>query len=149
MGRRVSLQLTSDDRSRLQYIVLRAENWRERERAQTLIFLDDGLSLAQASDEVGIHVRTVGFTRLDWLERRFESLVDKPRSGAPQKISPEQLSRLQEAARSEPLTAKALLAKHVEGGGTLVHLNTLKDALKAAGFVWKRTRHSLKKKERG
>ena len=54
-----------------------------------------------------------------------------------------------DAARSEPLTAKALLAKHVEDGGTLVHLNTLTGALKAAGFVWKRTRHSLKKKERG
>ena len=53
-----------------------------------------------------------------------------------------------ETARSEPLTGKALLAKHVEEGGTLVHLNTLTGALKAAGFVWKRTRHSLKKKER-
>lgn len=149
MGSKVSLQLTSDDRSKLQCIVLRAENWRERERerARTLILLDDGLSLAQAADEVGIHVRTVGFTRLDWLARRFESLVDKPRSGAPQKISPSQLSKVLDAARSEPLTAKALLAKHVEGGGTMVHLNTLKVALKAAGFVWKRTRHSLKKKE--
>lgn len=149
MGGKVSLQLTSADRSKLRWIVLRAENWRERERAQTLILLDDGLSLAQAASEVGIHVRTAGFTRLDWLTRRFESLVDKPRSGAPQKISPEQLSKVLGAARSEPLTAKALLAKHVENGGTLVHLNTLKDALKAAGFVWKRTRHSLKKKERG
>ena len=149
MGAKASLQLTSDDRSRLQWIVLRAENWHERERAQTLILLDDGLSMAQAAIEVGIHVRTVGFTRQDWLARRFESLVDKPRSGAPQKISQEQLSKVLAAARSEPLTAKALLAKHVEDGGTLVHLNTLKDALKAAGFVWKRTRHSLKKKERG
>ena len=149
MGAKVSLQLTSDDRGRLQWIVLRAENWRERERAKTLILLDDGLSMAQVANEVGIHVRTVGFTRQDWLARRFESLVDKPRSGAPQKISLEQLSKVLEAARSEPLTAKALLAKHVENGGTLVHLNTLKDALKAAGFVWKRTRHSLKKKERG
>ena len=147
MGSRVSLQLTSEDRSRLQWIVLRAENWRERERAQTLILLDDGLSLVEVANEVGIHVRTVGFTRLDWLARRFESLVDKPRSGAPQKITPEQLSKVLEAARSEPLTAKALLAKHVEDGGALVHLNTLKDALKTAGFVWKRTRHSLKKKE--
>lgn len=148
MGSRVSLHLTSDDRSRLQWIILRAENWRQRERAQTLILLDDGVTLAQTAKEIGIHVRTVGFTRLDWLARRFENLVDKPRSGAPQKISAGQLSKVMDAARSEPLTAKALLAKHVEDGGKLVHLNTLKDALKAAGFVWKRTRHSLKKKER-
>ena len=81
---------------------------------------------------------------MDWLDRRFESLIDRPRSGAPQKISPKQLSKILDAARSEPLTAKALLAKHVEAGGTLVHLNTLTGTLKAAGFVWKRTRHSLK-----
>jgi transposase len=148
MGRKVTLELAIEDRSRLQSIVSRGENWRERERAQTLILLDDGLSLSQTADKVGIHVRTVGFTRLDWLARRFESLVDKPRSGAPQKISPEQLSRVLDAARSEPLTAKALLAKHLDEGGTLVHLNTLTGALKAAGVVWKRTRHSLKKKER-
>ena len=131
----------------MQWIVFRGENWRERERAQTLILLDDGLSLGQAAEKVGIHVRTAGVTRLEWLARRFESLIDRSRSGAPQKISPEQLSKVLDAARGEPLTAKALLAKHVEDGGTLVHLNTLTGALKAAGFVWKRTRHSLKKKE--
>ena len=146
MGRRVSLKLASEERSKLQWIVSRGENWRERDRAQTLILLDDGLLLAQVADKVGIHVRTVGFTRLAWLARGFESLIDRPRSGAPTKISPEQLSKVLDAARNEPLTAKALLAKHVEEGGTLVHLNTLKGALRAGGFVWKRTRHSLKKK---
>lgn len=146
MGIKVTLTLTIQDRSKLQQIVARGENWRERERAQTILLLADGLSLAEAAEEIGIHVRTAGFTRLDWLARGFESLVDKSRSGAPRKISPEQLSKVIDAARSEPLTAKALLAKHVEEGGTLVHLSTLTSALKAAGFVWKRTRHSLKKK---
>lgn len=148
MGNKVSLELGFEDRSRLLQIILRGENRRERERAQTLIHLDDGLSLAQAADRVGVRVRTAGFTRLDWLARRLESLIERPRTGAPQEISPEQLRKVLDAARSEPLTAKALLAKHVEDGGALVHLNTLKGALTATGFVWKRTRHSLKKKER-
>ena len=107
------------------------------------------MSLAKDAEIVGVHVRTAGFTRLDWLVRHFESLIDMPRTGAPQKISPEQLSNVLDAARSESLTAKALLAKHVEAGGALVHLNTQKGALTATGFVWKRTRHSLKKMERG
>ena len=94
MGSKVSLKLASEDRERLQTIISRGDNWRERERAQTLILLDDGLSLTQVAERVGIHVRTVGFTRLDWLASRFESLMDKPRSGAPQKISPEQLSKV-------------------------------------------------------
>ncbi len=146
MVNKLVLQLGSADRSRLQQIFVLAENRQERERAQSLILLDDGLSLALAANKFGIHVRTVGFTRLDWLARRFESLVDKQRSGAPQKISPAQLSKVLDAARSEPLTDKALLAKRVDDGGTLVHLSTLKDSLKAAGFVWKRMRHSLKKR---
>ena len=89
MGSKVSFELSSEDRSRLQWIVFRGENWRERERAQTLIHLDDGLSLGQAAEKVGIHVRTAGFTRLDWLARPFASLIDRPRSAAPQKIFPE------------------------------------------------------------
>jgi transposase len=149
MSHKASLELAPEDRSKLQWIISRGENWRERERAQTLLLLDDGLSLAQVANAVGIHARTVGFTRIDWLARRFESLIDRPRSGAPRKISPEELDKLLEVARSEPLTAKALLARHVEDGGALVHLNTLTGTLKGSGFVWKRTRHSLKKKERG
>ena len=146
MGSKVSLKLESEDRGRLLRIILRGENWRERKRAQVLIHLDNDLSLAQAAERVGVHGRTAGFTRLDWLARHFESLIDRPRTGVLQKISPEQLSKVLVAARSEPLTAIALLAKHVEAGGALVHLNTLKGALTAAGFVWKRTRHSLKKR---
>ena len=110
--------------------------------------LGNGFSLAEVADRNEIHVRTVGITRRDWLARKFDSLVDAPRSGAPSKLTPEEVNKVLEAARSEPLTAKTLLARHVENGGTLVHLNTLSAALKEAGFVWKRTRHSLKKKER-
>jgi transposase len=49
-------------------------------------------------------------------------------------------------ARAEPLTLTALKARHVAAGGAPVHVNTLTGVLKRAGFVWKRTRHSLKKK---
>jgi transposase len=147
MARKVTLNLLTEDRVRLMGIVARNENWRERERAQTLLFLDDGFSLDEVSVKMGIHIRTVGFTRLDWISRRFESLVDRPRTGAPSKISAVQLEKIVEAACAEPLTAKALLAKHVDAGGVAVHVNTLVGTLKLKGFVWKRTRHSLKKKE--
>ncbi|WP_158025661.1 helix-turn-helix domain-containing protein [Rhodoferax antarcticus] len=147
MAKKVTLTLLPQERFQLQHIIDRGSNWRERERAKTLILFDDGLSMKVIAETVGIDIRTVGLTRMDWLKRGFESLVDAPRSGAPRKITPEQLERLLDAAEKEPLTAKALLAKHVDAGGTLVHLNTLTQALKKAQFVWKRTRSSLKKKE--
>ena len=147
MAKKATLTLLPNVRLRLQDIVNRGTNWRERERAKTLILFDDGQSMKLIAETVGIDIRTVGLTRMDWLKRGFESLVDAPRTGAPKKITPEQLEKLLDAAEKEPLTAKALLANHVDAGGTLVHVNTLTKALKRAQFVWKRTRSSLKKNE--
>ena len=44
----------------------RGENWRERQRAQTLLHLDDGLSSSDVAQIVGIHAYTVSRTRRDW-----------------------------------------------------------------------------------
>lgn len=147
MAKKATLNLLPHERLRLQNIIGRGTNWRERERAKTLILFDDGQSMRVIAETVGIDIRTVGLTRMDWLKRGFESLVDAPRTGAPKKITPEQLEKLLDAAEKVPLTAKALLAIHVDAGGTVVHVNTLTKALKRAQFVWKRTRSSLKKNE--
>jgi transposase len=72
-------------------------------------------------------------------------LADKPRCGAPHKLSEPEVQRLVQWANIEPLTAAALLARHNEAQGRGVHLNTLVSELKRHGFVWKRSRHSLKK----
>ena len=146
MPRKVTLNLSSLDCLSLLQIIARGDNWRERQRSNTLTLLDDGLSMREVADIIGIDIRTVGLTRMDWLARGFDSLVDAPRCGAPRKIKPEQLEKLIAAASDEPLTATSLLAKHVDGGGEIVHANTIKGALKNAGYVWKRTRSSLKKK---
>ncbi len=106
---------------------------------------DDGLSMQKVADEVGIDVRTVGLTRIHWLANGINALKDALRPGAPKKIRPDQVDKLKESASLELLTAKELLVKHIEGGGTPVHLNTIKCALKRANFVWKHTRSSLKK----
>lgn len=145
MAKKATLSLSPENRIRLQNIIDRGVDWRQRERSKTLILLDDGLSMREVSEIVEIDIRTVGITRMDWLKRGYDALVDAPRTGAPKKIAPEQLDRILKAAEQEPLTAKALLAKHIDIGGTPVHVNTITKALRTAGFVWKRTRSSLKK----
>lgn len=148
MGRRAAhFNLLPADRLRLEKIVDRGENWRDRQRAQTLVLLDDGLPRADIAAELGINLRTVGSTRRAWLDGGMDSLPDLPRSGAPRKVTSQQWDKLVALAGSEPLTARSLLAKHIDSGGTPVHPNTIKARLKDLGFVWKRTRHSLKKKE--
>lgn len=147
MPRKYLLNLSSESRQALEEIIQRSPNWRQRQRAQTLILLDDGLTTADVARLVGIHSRTVGNTRAGWFEGGLDSLLDAPRSGAPRKLSPEQIDTLVGAASAYPLTARELLAKHLADGGTPVHLNTIRTRIKANGLVWKRTRLSLKKAE--
>lgn len=147
MPRVFVLNLALNARSALEAIVARGENWRERERAQTLLHLDDGLSTADVAQIVGIHAYTVSRTRRDWLSEGLGSLHDSARSGAPKKITPEQLAKIVDAATAEPLTARELLARHLADGGAKIHIRTLRAALHSSGMVWKRTRHSLKKKK--
>ena len=147
MPLKIALVLDDQDRLNLERIIFRGADWRQRQRAETLLMLERGNSTSTTADAIGIHARTVLITLKDWQARGYSSLVDAPRSGAQRKISSEQLVKIVNMASAEPLTAKTLLAKHVEDGGTMVHVNTLRVALKEAGFLWKRTRHSLKKKE--
>ena len=142
---RKTLTLDDDSRTRLELIVRKGENWRERERAQTLLLLGQGMFAEDVAAKLELNVRTVGTTRSRWLESGLESLADLPRSGAPRKLSAEHVERLVGWAQAEPLTAPSLLARHEEHGGPRVHLNTLVATLKASGLVWKRTRHSSKK----
>ncbi len=145
MAARKTLQPDEDSRTQLKRMVKRSGNWRERERAQTLLLLDSGLFAQDVADQLGLNVRTVRTTHIRWRHNAFASLPDKPRSGAPQKLDSAHVQRLVQWAKDEPLTAAALLARHLDSGGPSVHVNTLVAKLKASGLVWKRTRHSLKK----
>jgi transposase len=77
----------------------------------------------------------------------MDGLSDKPRSGAPRKLDESAVDRLVQWAKEKPSTAVELLQRHTEAQGTLVNTDTLIRTLKANGLVWKRTRHSLKKRE--
>ena len=143
MARKV-LILDEENRKRLKRVVDRGTNWRERQRAQTLLLLGEGMLSKNVAHQFGIHARTVGTTRSEWLASGMASLADRPRSGAPRKLKPEHVQRLLAWATAQPLTAPALLAYHKEQGGPCVHLNTLRNVLRLVNLVWKRTRHSLK-----
>ena len=145
MAARKTLQLDDDSRAQLQRIVKRASDWRERERAQTLLLLDSGVFAEEVARQMGLSARTVHITHTRWRQSGMASLPDLPRSGAPKKLQPEHVERLVQWATAEPLTSAALLARHLDTGGPKVHVNTMAATLKASGLVWKRTRHSLKK----
>ncbi len=93
---RIVLNLADEDRWRIERVVKFGENWRERQRAQTLVLLGKGEFAEDVAVKLGIHVRTVGTTRSRWLAEGMASLADRPRSGAPRKLTSEQVQRLAE-----------------------------------------------------
>jgi transposase len=146
MGRHtLSLLLSPNEKQMLEHAVHRHQNWRVRERAQTLLLLSQGWNCETVAEHLGLCAATVRSTRRSWWSEGFSGLVDKPRCGAPHKLTESDVQRLAQWADAEPLTAKSLLVRHLDTQGRKVHLNTLVSELKRQGFVWKRTRHSLKK----
>jgi transposase len=139
------LELSPADRAGLEKIVEKGSDWRMRHRAQTLLYFGDGWRAKAIAAQQKLHLDTVYDRRKHWLAEGFASLADKPRCGAPSKVNPAQREQLRQWAAVEALTARQLVTKLKEEFDIRLHPNTLGVILKQMQFVWKRTRHSLKK----
>jgi hypothetical protein len=74
--------LSIEDRKILQMLIAQGDNWRERDRAQTLLYLGDALATAEVAQLRNIHTRNVGSTGQEWFKSGFDSLPDLPRRAA-------------------------------------------------------------------
>lgn len=150
MSRRAkTLTLTAEERQHLTQLEERGSDWRERRRARTVLLLDEGRSLDGVAIQQKLHKETVANHRDTWLARGFNGLSDLPRSGAPRKLSETHRQLLCAWAKEEDCTAPQLRTRLSEEQGVQVTVWLVQSALKARGYVWKRTRHSLKKTGRG
>lgn len=139
------LELSQEERVRLLEIVEKGRDWRMRHRAQTLLYFGDGWTAKAIATQQDLHVDTVYDRHRDWLSEGFTSLADKSRCGAPSKVSEAQREQLRQWATAQALTARELVTKLSQEFDITIHPNTLGVILKQMNFVWKRTRHSLKK----
>jgi len=139
------LELSASDRAKLQEVVAKGSDWRARHRAQTLLYFDDGLSANAIVALQDLNIDTVYDRRKNWLSKGFAFLYDVHRSGAPPKLNAIHLDQIKTWAEAEALTAPAIVGRLKEECDVDVSVSTVSNALKALGFIWKRTRHSLKK----
>jgi transposase len=139
------LELSAEDKINLKELVKKGQDWRARERAQTILYFDKGWSAKAIAEQQGHHLDTVYDRRKSWLEKGYASLSDRYRCGAPSKLNTEQKELLRQWASEEALSSRVLLTKLKEACDVVIHPNTLGKTLRQMGFVWKRTRHSLKK----
>lgn len=74
-------------------------------------------------------------------------MYDVHRSGAPPKLNAVHIDQIKTWVEEKALTGPAIVARLKEGCDVVLSVNAVLGLLKKLKFVWKRTRHSLKKNE--
>ena len=144
MPKIIHTQPNKQEIEELKRICKYSADWRERERAQTILLLSKGLTVEEVAREQDLCAATVRTTRHAWFRCQLESLCDKPRIGAPSKISQTYQDLIVKWAKESPLSASKIQEKLIEQGGLQVHVTTIRRILRSAGLTWKRTRLSLR-----
>jgi transposase len=139
------LELTEIESDGLRTIIKKGSDWRERERAETILLLATGKSVKEIAKQQGLCVEVVRIRRRKWLKLGLASLQDQPRSGAPSKLTDEHRQQLGQWVETEALSSRELLTRLAENCQVHIGPTTLRTELKRLGYVWKRTRYSLKK----
>jgi len=145
LARVARLELSESDDACLRAIVKKGSDWRERERAETILLLASGASVNSIAEQQKLCREAVRIRRRKWLESGLASLPDQPRSGAPSKLADEHRERIQQWVETEALSSRDILSRLKEKYQIEMSATTLRTELKRLGFVWKRTRYSLKK----
>jgi transposase len=143
------IELLETDREQLQQLIKKGADWRERNRAETILMLAEGHTVKETAERQRLTREAIRERRRKWLKTGFASLPDKPRSGAPSKLTDQHRAQLRSWIEAEPLTARALLNRLEKTFSVQVGNTTLRTELKRLGYVWERTRYSLKKHEAG
>ncbi|MCQ8106474.1 helix-turn-helix domain-containing protein [Methylomonas sp. SURF-2] len=137
--------MSESEREQLQVIIKKGSDWRERERAQTILMLSEGQTVVAVAEHQGVQPEAIRERRRKWWKNGLASLPDQPRSGAPSKLTDAHRSQLKEWIDAEPLNCRALVSRLTTECGVTISAGTLRNELKRMGYVWKRTRYSLKK----
>ncbi len=144
MARVARIDLAESDRDCLRTILKKGADWRERHRAKTILLLTAGHSVQDMSKQQDICLEAVRVRRRKWLESGLASLPDQPRCGAPSKLTDEHRQLLGQWVEAEALSSRELLTRLENECQIHIGPTTLHTELKKLGYVWKRTRYSLK-----
>lgn len=139
------IPLEAEEQEALREILKKGTDWRERDRAETILLLAAGVSIQDVVQQQGWCIETVRIRRRKWLTRGFASLSDQPRCGAPSKLAEEHRQRLRGWVDAEPLSARELITRLERECGVTIGATTLRNELARMGYFWKRTRYSSKK----
>lgn len=147
MARTVKTLLTPDEKKQLEDLTKHAKHWRERQRAQTILWLAHGETVEQVAERQQRIPETIRLQRRNWKKDKFESIKEGERSGRPSTISSEYQTIILNWVKVEPLNAEQVRTRLHQQFGLDIDVQNIRRFLKLSGMVFKRTRHSLKKKK--
>jgi transposase len=139
------IPLETSEQACLKAILKKGADWRERDRAETILLLAAGFSVQAVAEQQGLCREAVRIRRRKWLRFGLSSLPDRPRCGAPAKLNDAQRRQLGQWVETEALSSRELLTRLEREYRVAIGRTTLRLELKGLGYVWKRTRYSLKK----
>ena len=149
MPRVAPIELTDSEREGLKAIIKKGADWRERDRAETILLLADRHSIRFVAERQNLCCEAVRIRRRKWLQLGLASLPDQPRCGAPSKLTANHRQQLGRWVESEALSSRELLTRLQRDCRVVIGPTTLRTELRRLGYVWKRTRYSLKKTRPG
>lgn len=135
------LQLTVEEEKQLTELVKYATHWRVGQRAQTILWLSQGKKVAEIAELQSRIPETIRLQRRLWRKLKFDAIKEGYRSG--------RTSLLKEIHHEQILLwihAEQIRQRLHEQFQLMINVQTIKSFLKRSGIVYKRTRHSLKKK---
>jgi len=117
---------------------------RARARAHSLLRSAQGMTINEITKISPVDRDTVSTWIRKWEHDGPESLHDKPRSGRPPKLTPEEQTLAIEYIKEAPRSLKQVVARFMDKTDKRLSISSLKRLAKRARLRWKRVRKSLK-----
>src|SRR5713226_3245019 len=117
---------------------------RARARAHSLLRSSHGLTIKEITKIYPVDRDTVSTWIRKWEHDGPASLHDKPRSGRPPKLTPDEQTLAIASIKDEPRSLKQVVERLTQKTAKRLSISSLKRLAKRARLRWKRVRKSLK-----
>ena len=141
---RYVLPLTESQRHTLAEIMHHDATPRARVRAHGILLSAQGMKIKEIAKIYQVDRDTVATWIKKWEQHGVASLYDKPRSGRPRKLTPEEQDLARQYIKEEPRCLKQVRERLHQKTAKRLSISSLKRLAKKARLRWKRVRKSLK-----
>ena len=136
--------LTKEQRQFLEKKMKDDASFRARSRAHSLLLSDQGTPIKEIAKTYQVDRDTVSTWIKKWEHHGAQGLHDKPRSGRPSILSPEEQEIALRYIKEEPCALKGVVERLANKTDKRLSMSSLKRLAKRGRLRWKRVRKSLK-----